>query len=303
MRAELHADGGAAAATGEFFRAGEFLRAEGATHTLEAGPLLLPLVVREIAGTDGAIDAISPYGYPGATMAGAGVQPGSVDWTATALVSLFVRDRIRAEPAFGGGTERSVVQIHDPSTGRSVRPRLLEQVRGNERAGWAVSVTPGPESSESDRAAFHSLYTQTMIRTGAGERYLYAPEYFDAILGFERSWLFAAAAEGTVGAGAIAAVSDGVVHYYLGGTADSALEASPFKNVVVAMLDLADELGLPLNLGGGLTPGDGLERFKRGFANAAAPFVTHEIVCDRELYDRLAADRAAGAFFPAYRAP
>jgi hypothetical protein len=71
---------------------------------------------------------------------------------------------------------------------------------------------------------------------------------------------------------------------------------------VVAMLDLADELGLPLNLGGGVTPGDGLERFKRGFANSELTFHTHEIVCDRGEYDRLSAGIDAGGFFPAYRA-
>ena len=121
---------------------------------------------------------------------------------------------------------------------------------------------------------------------------------------FDRSWLLLASSPDVdAGAGAIAAVSDGVLHYYLGGTADAALEDSPFKNVVVAMLDLADELGMPLNLGGGLVAGDGLEGFKRGFANAELPFVTHEIVCDPGAYERLSAGRDAGGFFPAYRAP
>ena len=55
------------------------------------------------------------------------------------------------------------------------------------------------------------------------------------------------------------------------------------------MLDLADELGLPLNLGGGVSAGDGLEAFKRGFANAELPFHTHELVCDPGEYERLAA--------------
>jgi hypothetical protein len=143
-----------------------------------------------------------------------------------------------------------------------------------------------------------------MERTEAAERYLFDPAYFDEILAFERSWLLLAAEpRADPGAGAIAAASDGVLHYYLGGTADTALEASPFKNVVVAMLDLADELGLPLNLGGGLATGDGLESFKRGFANAELPFVTHELVCDPEAYERLTEGRDAGGFFPAYRAP
>ena len=105
-----------------------------------------------------------------------------------------------------------------------------------------------------------------------------------------------------MGAAAIAATSDGILHYYLGGTADEAREASPFKNVVVAMLDLADELELPLNLGGGVAPGDGLENFKRGFANSDLPFHTHEVVCDAGAYDELSGGRDGGAYFPAYRA-
>jgi hypothetical protein len=64
---------------------------------------------------------------------------------------------------------------------------------------------------------------------------------------------------------------------------------------------------MPLNLGGGVHPGDGLERFKRGFANAEAPFHTHELVCDADAYERLTGERpntgGAVGFFPAYRAP
>ena len=48
------------------------------------------------------------------------------------------------------------------------------------------------------------------------------------------------------------------------------------------MIELAAELGVTLNLGGGVRPGDGLEDFKRGFANGELPFRTHEIVCDPE---------------------
>ena len=99
----------------------------------------------------------------------------------------------------------------------------------------------------------------------------------------------------------IAAISDGVLHYFLGGTSESARSASPFKNVVVAMLDLADGLELELNLGGGVEAGDGLEEFKRGFANAEREFHTQEIVCDAAAYEELATGTEATGFFPAYR--
>ena len=52
------------------------------------------------------------------------------------------------------------------------------------------------------------------------------------------------------------------------------------------MLDLADDLGMALNLGGGITAGDGLDEFKRGFANAELEFCTHELVCDPAAYER-----------------
>jgi hypothetical protein len=93
-----------------------------------------------------------------------------------------------------------------------------------------------------------------------------------------------------------------MLHYFLGGTSEEHLAESPFKNVVEAMMGLADELPLPLNLGGGVRPGDGLEAFKRGFANAELPFHTHEVICEEQEYARLSGERPQGAFFPAYRA-
>ena len=192
--------------------------------------------------------------------------------------------------------------LHDPARERRVRPRLAEQARANERAGWSVDTAAGPDSPAVDRDEFARAYEQTMHRAGAAERYFFQRPYFDAVLSFERSWLLLARHEGEVGAAAIAAVSDGTLHYYLGGTADSAREDSPFKNVVIAMMDLADSLELPLNLGGGVAAGDGLERFKRGFANAEALFRVHEVICEPSAYAELAAGRDAGGYFPAYRA-
>jgi hypothetical protein len=305
-RAELLADGGARASSDrDFFRSPEFLDAEGVSHTVvlagAAGEVAIPLVVREIPRSD-RCDAISPYGYPGARVSKA--PPEDVDWSGTGLVSLFLRDRIGGEPCLGSPTERSDVQLHDPAQPRQVRGRLAEQVRGNARAGWAVERVAGPSASAAERSAFAAAYGETMARVGAAERYLYPGAYFERILGFEHSHLLLARSPaGGLEAGAIAAVSDGLLHYYLGGTAEVAIEASPFKNVVWAMLDLADELGLPLNLGGGVEPGDGLERFKRGFANATAPFRTHEVVADASAYGELAAGRDARGYFPAYRAP
>jgi hypothetical protein len=301
VKARLIADGGAAASEDDnFFRSAPFLEAEEATHTIEVGGLRLPVMVRPIEGSD-RIDAISPYGYPGASGAGEeAIDPGQIDWSETGLVSVFVRDRI-GDPCLSGGTLRNHVHIAEGDSG--IRKRLREQIRRNERRGWEVEVIAGPAADETSRSAFERAYSETMARTGAAERYLYPSEYFERMLRSERSWLVLGVREGERLAGAIAVASDGYLHYYLGGTADEALGDSPMKNLFAAMISLGTELGLPMSLGGGLQPGDSLDDFKRGFANGEAPFHTHELICDPAAYEELIARSgpAPEGFFPAYR--
>jgi Acetyltransferase (GNAT) domain len=306
VKARLIEDGGAGASDAEhFFRSPSFLEAEATTHTLaiegDAG-LHLPLIVREIDST-GRLDAISPYGYPGADSSPDDpLNPARIDWSETGLVSVFVRDRIGERPCLAGGTLRTQVHVAEGESG--VRKRLREQIRRNERRGWEVRLVPGREVEMGQLRAFEAAYTETMVRTEAAERYLYPTSYFGRLLLSERSWLVLAERDEVALAGAIAVVSDDYLHYYLGGTADEALGDSPMKNLFWAMIAQGSELGLPVNLGGGITPGDSLDEFKRGFASGMAPWYTHELVCDPAAYEELAstADEAPEGFFPAYRA-
>lgn len=309
--AELIADAGAGAvAADQLFRSAEFHRAVGITHTLRVtSPDRVAAVAVKVEAVPAGehLDAVSAYGYPGARIEGVGPAPEreAVDWRGSGLVSLFVRERVAGEPFLAHPTERSRVLVHDPARPRALRRRLSEQLRQLRRGGYETAILRGREAGEAERAAFHVAYTETMRRVGAAERYFFGRRYLDSVLDFAGSWLLVARSPaGAPVAGAIAGTSDGYLHYFLGGTADAAREDSPFKLVTAAMLDLADELDLPLNLGGGYEPGDGLERFKRGFANSDAAFRTHEVVCDPAAYDALSAGRGvAGAFFPAYRAP
>jgi Acetyltransferase (GNAT) domain len=305
--AELLEDRGEATAGEEFFRSRPFFDAEGVTHTLRisspGGDLLAPLVVREIdKGPER--DGISPYGYPGASLAGASaIDPAKVDFFATGLVTAFIRHAL-GEPPLRNASDRNLVQIADPALPPKSRGSDRNQINKNLRRGYEVRIVPGPETSTAERAGFLSAYEQTMRRTAAAERYFFGAAYFDRILESDRTWLaIAATPAGEIAAASIAAASDGFLHYYLSGSADAHLRDSPMKNVVASLVQLAAELALPLNLGGGISPGDQLEEFKRGFANRELRWRTSEIVCDPATYARLSAGRDAGAFFPAYRAP
>jgi hypothetical protein len=319
--AELLEDRGAAAISDQFFRSRPFLDAEAATHTLriettDGLELVAPLLVRQIASGPER-DAISPYGYPGLVpsvggrhiprvaeeMATTPLDPASIDLSATGLVSVFLRHTLEPPP-LAGTTERNVVQLADPGLPPKSRPSDRRQVRRNLEAGYELQLVPGAETTAAQRAGFLDLYEQTMRRTAAAEHYFFAAAYFDRVLEAERTWLgLLAAPGGALAAASIAAVSDGFLHYYLSGSADAHLRDSPMKNVVAALVEHAAALGLPLNLGGGISPGDALEEFKRGFANRDLPWRTSELVGDREAYERLSAGRDAAGFFPAYRAP
>jgi Acetyltransferase (GNAT) domain len=315
ITAELLADRGAAAESEEFFRSRPFLDAEGVTHTLrietDDGELLAPLIVREIPA--GGIDATSPYGYPGIATAGdfsraigrekspASIDPALVDFSATDLVSLFIRHTL-GEPPLSAAAERNVVQIADPDLPAKSRSSDRNQINKNRRAGYEVELFPGSETGAEQRAGFLTAYEETMRRAAASERYFFGAAYFDRILESDRAWLaIARASAGDVAAASIVVRSDGFLHYYLSGSADAHLRDSPMKNVVATLVEFSAERDLPLNLGGGLSRGDRLEEFKRGFANREQPWRTSEIVCDRETYDRLAVGRTMGDFFPAYR--
>lgn len=309
-RAELLADRGAAAIGSEFFRSAGFLDAEGTTHTVRidtsGGALAIPLVVREIEGA-GRNDAISPYGYPGVAVPGDGpaIDPSEVDWSDTGLVSLFIRHRLGAEAPFTGATPRNVVQIADPELDRKSRASDRRQIKRNEREGYEVEVVDGADAGPEQRAGFSSVYTQTMVRTQAANRYFFDAAYFDALLSSPLARLFLVlSANGDVAAGSLVVASDGMLHYYLSGTADSYLGDSPMKTLLNHLVDTSIEEGLPVNFGGGIAPGDALEEFKRGFANREELWRTSEIVCDPAAYAELSAGRNAPAgFFPAYRAP
>jgi hypothetical protein len=318
IHADLLPDRGAAASSEEFFRSPEFLEAEGATHTLrieaEGAELRAPVIVRQI-GEGPEVDAISPYGYPGIVpastldpaWAGSSLEmtldPAAIDFSATGLVSAFIRHTL-GEPPLAGATERNVVQVADPELTAKSRMSDRQQIRRNLRRGYAVRIVPGPESTAAERAGFLAAYEQTMRRAAAAERYFFGPDYFDRLLRSPSSWLaLADAPDGTVAAASVAVRSDGHLHYYLSGSTDSHLRDSPMKNVVSSLVEHSTALGLPLNLGGGLSRGDRLEEFKRGFANREEAWRSSEIVCDAEAYARLSDGRDAGCFFPAYRFP
>lgn len=305
-QALLLEDGGATAASEDsFFRCPQFLAAEEIRHSLviidDAVELAIPVKVHPVPDSE-YLDATSPYGYPGGSRSrGEPFSAAEVDWSKTGLVSLFVRDRLHKAPTFTGGTKRSEVYLVDSVD--DIQKRIAGQVRANARRGWKTRILSGNEIGAEELAAYELAYRETMERRDAAERYRYGTSYFATLLGSEHASLVLASKNGeTPASGAILVESDGAYHYYLGGTRDDAYDESPMKNVFHSMIEEAATTGKPLNLGGGVTPGDSLEDIKRRLSGRVIDFITHGIICDADAYADLAGDIDAEGFFPAYRA-
>ncbi len=212
---------------------------------------------------------------------------------------MFVRDRLGEPLAFTGATDRSIVLVSDPAQPRKSRMSDRQQIRKNEAAGYEVARVAGPDATDADLDGFLSAYTETMRVVDAAEQYFFDAAYFRILLASPLTWLITVTGpDGDCAASALAVKSDGLLHYYLSGTADAHRRRAPSKNLIIAATEFAEELELPLNLGGGVKPGDGLEEFKRGFANTELPFRTHELICDPHAYAELSAGRADDGFFP-----
>ncbi|MBN8866079.1 MAG: GNAT family N-acetyltransferase [Solirubrobacterales bacterium] len=320
LAAVLVEDAGRAASGPDFFRSVEFLAAEKATHSLlihePDDPTALiasaPLLVRDIPGS-GRRDAISPYGYPGFAISDGPqfnfefpIDPATIDFSSTGLVTIFVRHALGGPPPLTGATPRNVCLLSDPDLPRKSRASDRQQIRKNLKLGHTVEITPGPETSIEQKAEFFAAYTETMVRTGAARRYFFSESYFKRILSAEGTWLFICRnAEGQAAAASIAVLSDRLLHYYLSGTADAHLKGAPMKNLLEEMIGFGAERELAVNFGGGIVPGDALEEFKRGFANREEQWFTSELVCDPAADVELTESLAPGAdpgFFPSYRA-
>ena len=288
--------------------------------TWDGGSILLPFVLRAIAGTR-RHDVTSAYGYGGPFASGEVTVDRWRDfWAAFAawcagqgVVSEFLRFSTSPDPhdiAYPG-------QLHHRSTTivrsldlepealwMDVEHKVRKSVNKARRSGVEISV-----DTEGERLAeFLAIYEGTMERRGAHERYLFGRPFFerirDEMLGSFA--FFHADADGVMVSTELVLTGRRTMYSYLGGTDDSAFALRPNDLLKHSIMTWGAETGrTAFVLGGGASPGDGIERYKLSFApDGARPFSTGERVVDAGVYGALAGDVDPGdPFFPAYRRP
>ena len=266
----------------------------------------MPLIVREIAGPTASTRS-RPTATPARDVAGARRRPGrAVDWRADrAGQRLRPRPARRPRPGSPARASARASSSHDPGAAAQVAAeRSPSRSARNERAGWPVERCAGPGVERRGRATRFErrLHGDDATRSTP-------PSATSSRRVLRRAALPSSAAgccvarprRASAGAGAIAAVSDGFLHYYLGGTADARS-----RGVAVQEPDRRD--ARPRRRARAAAQPRRRRHARRRARGVQArlrqrelPFRTHELVCDPAAYESSRRRPRAGEFFPAYR--
>ena len=285
----------------------------------------IPLIYRLIPGTN-LFDATSVYGYPGPVSTGITSnfdtkkmsKEISAYFKAKGIVSVFSRlnpyipnQSLLLEHLGGLNIAGQVVGIDLTLGVNQQRERFssrlktqLNQLRRN------TSVREG--AGQADIALFFQIYTESMDRLRAADRYYFSLEYFTKLFDSEQIGAKLLLAEcqtsGEVMAGSIFFVSGNIVQYHLSGSLTKFMERMPSKLLIDEMrLRCAKTNISNLNLGGGLgCNNDGLFRFKKSFSPAIRSFSVWRYIVDQKAYKRLVKEKGAkkleeNIIFPEYR--
>jgi Acetyltransferase (GNAT) domain len=194
-----------------------------------------------------------------------------------------------------------------------------QKVRKNVKKAQRNGVTVAVDLTGARIDEFLGIYEATMERRDADSGYYFPRTFFESIhreLPGNFAY-FHASHEGRVVSTELVLVSDDVVYSFLGGTDESAFEHRPNDLLKYEVMRWAKDQGKrAFVLGGGASPGDGIERYKRAFApSGSVDFVTGQRILNPGAYEQLLSHRqrelddagrewpADSGYFPAYRAP
>ena len=285
----------------------------------EGGDVVFALILREIDGEPGRLDAITPYGYGGPVAVGP--EPpverfyeAYESWCRSAdVVSTFIRfhplfeNQRQAPPAVH--VERladTVAWSLDPELDlfAGLHPKHRNKVRKARAAGLEVVVHEAPNSL----SEFATLYDATMSRLGADKFYFFPPDYWQALvdgLG-ERIVLAEARFGDELAAAALCFAAPPWLHYHVSGTSERGRDAAAANLVLFEAACWGQEQGLEqFHLGGGLGGReDTLFHFKqRFFPSGRREASVGKLVHDADAYRALTGlpEVRLDGYFPAYR--
>jgi hypothetical protein len=307
----------------------------------EAGYMVaLPLLLRPIESVPGTgwqvegwWDAISVYGYAGAIASHRDLpEPVLRNFRRELaeslhdkrVISVFSRlhPLIPNEGAIAGLGERvycgrtvsidlTLTSEEQKQQYRSADRRRIKNLR---RRGFAFVH----DKEKTFLSEFVALYTETMQRVGAEDRYFFNQAYFEELLDrlAPNAHLCLLLDGSSPVCGGVFIECGGILEYHLGGTRNDYLQFAPAKLLIDEVRSWATfNRFVTLHLGGGLAGReDSLFFFKRGFSDRTHPFFLWRWILNPDIYTAVCQYKAASdackglyatspSFFPRYRSP
>ncbi len=145
----------------------------------------------------------------------------------------------------------------------------VKNIRRAEREGLTVEIIPGSKVAKKYLDSFTSIYAGTMERNNADREYFHSRSFFADVadeLGDSALFCFTIL-KGTPIAAEIVITGGTAAYSWLGGTHDNYYPLRPNDILKDRIINHLSQAGARyFCLGGGLTPGDGIFRYKRSFA-------------------------------------
>lgn len=303
-----------------------------AAYTSPAGAVLYPFISREIPVSIPSErrwrDITTPYGYGGplAWNQSNAEELAAQFWKlfdawamAHDVVAEFIRFGLFPEmflPYPGDKVCRSQniirsLELDDDAMFMSFESKVRKNVKKATRNGLSILI----DEDGSHLADFMRIYESTMDRRSASSGYYFSQSFFESIQHkLPGQFIYAHVChDGKIVSTELVLVSEFAVYSFLGGTDREAFDLRPNDFLKHEVIRWARGNGKRhFILGGGASPGDGIERYKKAFApTGAVDFVTGQRILRPDVYKELVQkhytmlrrdhDSDESAFFPEYR--
>jgi len=282
----------------------------------EGGKVYLPLIVREIPGTN-FLDATSAYGYGGPWTEGTPDRFAFRDYYEQwAQDNSVVTSFLRFHPMLKNYREFqdvfTTVKVGQTALWDLTTEDLIKGMSKNHRKNWRRAIREGVEARITPNPVrvdeFRALYETSMARVGATKSYWLNENYWGSLrdrLG-DASLLVEAIYKNQVVAAAWCLLSEKYLHFHLSGTLDVGRRVGGAYVCRVAAAQWAKERGLSqAHHGGGMGGSQSsLLDWKRKFdeSNRMGEFHIAKIIHNDPAFTQLSVNSPRTDYFPPWRA-
>ena len=295
------------------------------------GAWQMPVIVRTLV--DGTQDAVSPYGYSG-VYAAPSLSPAQIQeaWAATLtslrelnVISVLLRHSPLEPQAPHLPGQQPIVTSHptivlepvdSDSAWSGMEGNCRTKIRKAQKNGYTGEVRPAERQDLALGGDFRRLYDGTMQRLDAAPLYFFGDDYYTALFDGLGPNLFMSEVRdenGVVVSADLLMRHEDRIHGHLSGSnRDDARMGSNNLMIWTATQFAIDQGIRQFHLGGGVSSGDSLYKFKRSFGGRELGYDVSGLVIDDEVYQAQVKIRAkecettadellASPYFPAYR--